>query len=193
MLTEVESGPSYTNVLPLAINAAGTPYVGTNGEKGYKTGWRINSSNAEKESAANCMTGYIPVNGGDVIRIKNITISTCNNGYFHWYDKNFALCYPAYYENYTDTGYDTKPDSDGIVTITAPMADSQTKYFRMTTGVISDSTIITINEEIAEGGGTTVGYAWASTGHAFVPADYEDRIVGLERQVATNRPYGKSD
>jgi hypothetical protein len=53
-------------------------------------------------------------------------------------------------------------------------------------GVTAD-TIITINEEITEGSGTTTGYAWASTGHAFVPADYEDRIVSLENQTAELR------
>ena len=30
-------------------------------------------------------------------------------------------------------------------------------------------------------------YAWASTGHAFVPADYEDRIVALEEDVNDNK------
>lgn len=43
--------------------------------------------------------------------------------------------------------------------------------------------IITINEPITYTiveGGTTVTYEWESTGHAFIPADYEDRIVALE-------------
>lgn len=30
-----------TNLLPLAVNADGTPFVGTNGEDGYKLGYRI--------------------------------------------------------------------------------------------------------------------------------------------------------
>lgn len=41
--------------------------------------------------------------------------------------------------------------------------------------------IVTINEEIAYSEGSTEqGYRWQSTGHAFVPADYEDRIIALE-------------
>lgn len=42
--------------------------------------------------------------------------------------------------------------------------------------------IVTVNEEIAYTQPTT-GYMWASTGHAFVPADYEDRIRALEQAV----------
>lgn len=182
MLTEVEAGPSYTNVLPLAINADGTPYVGTNGEKGYKTGWRLNSSAVEKESAGNCMTGLIPIKGGQTIRIKNVTISAQGNGYFHWLKEDFALDSPAYYENYDGDVYSTKPDANGLIRFNAP-SSSTLAYFRMTTGVISDATIITLDEEITEGGGTTTGYAWANTGRAFVPADYEDRIVDLENNV----------
>lgn len=39
--------------------------------------------------------------------------------------------------------------------------------------------IVTLNEEIAYNEGGEV-WGWANTGHAFVPADYEDRIVDLE-------------
>lgn len=41
--------------------------------------------------------------------------------------------------------------------------------------------IVSIGNPIVEGGTEIVEeYAWASTGHAFVPADYEPRIVALE-------------
>ena len=39
--------------------------------------------------------------------------------------------------------------------------------------------IISVGNPI-EYSGESEGYAWASTGHAFVPADYEDRIINLE-------------
>lgn len=41
----------------------------------------------------------------------------------------------------------------------------------------AENVIITINEEIVY---APTGYQWANTGHAFVPADYEDRILALE-------------
>lgn len=42
--------------------------------------------------------------------------------------------------------------------------------------------IITLDEEIAES--TETVYQWTNTGHAFVPADYEDRIISLEEETA---------
>lgn len=138
----------YTNLLPLAINSDGTPYVGTNGEKGYKVGWRVNSSNVEKESASNCMTGYIAVKAGQTIRVKNTQTKT-GNGYFHWYDSNFAVCRQAYFE-ITDASptYNTKPNADGIIEFNAPTESPALAYFRHSTGVISDESIYTVDEEI---------------------------------------------
>lgn len=192
MLTrkEVPTGPTYNNLLDDAINADGTPYVVTNSDGtttvGYKKGWRINSSVQEKESAGNCVTGYIPVRAGQTIRVKNITLSGTNNGYFHWYDNRFSVVVAAYYENYSGNGYNTKPDSNGLIQFNAP-GEASLYYFRMTTGVITDETIITADEKITEGGGGTEvveEWAWASTGRAFVPADYEDRIIDLESLTA---------
>jgi hypothetical protein len=48
-----------------------------------------------------------------------------------------------------------------------------------------DDIIVTVNEEIkySEASSETV-YKWQSTGHAFVPADYEDRIIEVEKETA---------
>ena len=45
-----------------------------------------------------------------------------------------------------------------------------------------ENIIITINEEIKYSQGAE-GYQWVDTGMAFVPADYEDRIISLERKT----------
>ena len=44
-----------------------------------------------------------------------------------------------------------------------------------------DSFIITLNEQITTE--TIVGYQWDNTGHAFIPTDYEDRIIDLEDSI----------
>lgn len=45
--------------------------------------------------------------------------------------------------------------------------------------------IVSIGNPIEEGGTEIITeYAWISTGHAFVPADYEDRIVAVENKTA---------
>lgn len=188
MLTEVETEekPNFTNVLPLAINSDGTPYVGPNGEKGYKPGWRMNSSFNEVESEINCRTGFISCKPGDVIRIKNST--PAGNGYYHWCTSAFKLDGSAYYDNYDgDDKYCTLPNADGIVMLTVPTDRSTVRYVVISTGVISADTIITLNEEITyTAASTTTGYQWASTGHEFVPADYEDRIIDVEEASAEN-------
>lgn len=51
--------------------------------------------------------------------------------------------------------------------------------------------IVSIGNPIEDGGTEVVDeYAWASTGHAFVPADYEDRIIALENDVAELKESG---
>ena len=42
-----------------------------------------------------------------------------------------------------------------------------------------ENLVLTLGEPIEEG----ITYKWADTGHAFVPADYEDRILELETEV----------
>lgn len=185
ILTEVEAEPSYTNVLPLAINADGTPYVGTNGEKGYKAGWRLNSSAVEKETEDRCCTGFIAAKPSDTIRIKNMYHPTDNNmnGYLIIYSNEFVKIASGY----EGTAFQFVNGACEFVVNNATMNSgtvADMAYFRISTGIIDGKSIVTINEAITEGGGTTTGYAWANTGRAFVPADYEDRIVDLENNVA---------
>lgn len=47
-----------------------------------------------------------------------------------------------------------------------------------------DNIIVTVNEEIVEHE-IVKEYQWTNTGHAFVPADYEGRILDLEDDVST--------
>lgn len=54
-------------------------------------------------------------------------------------------------------------------------ADEITHIRMCGTMLDGETVIVTVDEEITEGGGSG-GYAWQSTGHAFVPADYEEEI-----------------
>ena len=137
--------PAYTNVLPLAINADGTPYVGTNGEKGYKTGYRLNSSGNEAAQANCCVTGFIKAKQGDILRIKNFTTAVSGYNYLHFYKSDFTK-YGTPLNSWADY------ISDGIITIDLAEAGATatTEYIRISLGVIDDTTIITVNEEITE-------------------------------------------
>lgn len=181
--TEV-SGASYTNVLPSAINSDGTPYVGTNGEKGYKTGYRLNSSRVEKQAEGKCCTGFIPVKYNDTIRFKNIKTDNSNlNGYIHFYGSDFAANTGMAYEFENIWDNAIVPSAVKSLPHTTAASSNQnatdkTAYFRISTAVIDETSVITINEEIIEGS-TVVVEKWASTGHAFVPADYDAEIANL--------------
>lgn len=179
--TTTEDTLNFTNQLPLAINSDGSDYVGENGEDGYKTGYRISSSGTEKAATGYECTGFIPAVAGDTVRIKNISIVSDNNNYCmaYFFNGSFTKVSGAISMN-SDTTVE-----NGIYTFTVPSYDIG--YFRVTLMGVSADTIITVNEEITyTSGGTTIGYQWANTGHAFVPADYEDRILALEEQVAIN-------
>ena len=140
--------------------------------KGYQLGKRINSSGNVVDYSGDTLmgvTGFIPAKVGDVIDV---------TGY-------------GYNNNYTTyvAGYDSSNNCTGKLTITAstkfPITlDSATfgsnfNAIRVS-GNITDSTSI-INKST---GGTTSTYEWKSTGHKFVPADYEDRILALEQKIA---------
>lgn len=208
MLTEVESKPTYTNILPLAVNADGAPYVGLNGEKGYKTGWRLNSSKVEKEQVGMCCTGFMPITPSSTtratgtLRLKNVTPTGASGGYLYSFGSDKTLgtggsstvatvlnnSYDATTEVYTlQMGYDSSGNvfTDGSGTIAGFGMLGEAKYLRLSIGNINENTIITWDEEITESG-TSTDYAWASTGLAFVPADYEPRIIAVEERASSN-------
>lgn len=135
--TAVKTG--YTNLIPLSKDKDGNPY---NNGLGYKTGTRINSSSNEVAINGMCCTGFIPLTGkaGDVIRIKNVTYAGTASVYL--------ICYSA-----SHVGGQTFIQSDleaatvdGVTTITT--SKNGLYYMRLSCGVIDDTSIITVNEEI---------------------------------------------
>lgn len=146
---EVEGNTSeYTNVLPLAINSDGSEYVGDNGEDGYRVGYRVSSSGAEKELSTACCTGYIPCAAGDVIRVKNFTPEVNGYGTVYFYSSSFGVMAGTIYTQNGTGDQFVLPDENGMLTVTAP--DNTCVYFRLTASIIDDTTIITVNEEITD-------------------------------------------
>jgi hypothetical protein len=64
-----------------------------------------------------------------------------------------------------------------------PSADTITHIRMCGTMLSGETVIVTVDEEITEGG-STGGYKWVNTGHAFVPADYEAEILALQKNKA---------
>ena len=134
--TGAGNSSGYTNQLLNATDDNGSPY---NNGKGYKPDCRLNSSGVEKNDYTGvCCTGFIPCKAGDVIRFKNITVASSTvTAYIAKYDssKTFISISSAVNE-ITENSY--------------TVSGASTAYVRFSFGVISDDSIITVNEEIGE-------------------------------------------
>lgn len=189
------TGDAYTNQIKNAIDTDRTPY---NGGKGHKTGWRFNSSNEEMEEENSLITGYIPYTSGQVIRISGYITSDMPYGYFQTCKSDFSVYSGTQVQQNWGTeegfSYGEDPTAQGIYVLTIDPAkvenkylrdtlyDSNTAYIRVNISGYNESALkVTLDEEIA----VTTDYKWTNTGHAFVPADYEDRIIKVETDIAT--------
>ena len=162
--TEIEL--PYTNMIPNSINADGTQYVGTNGEDGYKTGYRLNSSGVETAATNIGVTGFIPVKKGDTIYVKDMKIVTKSEEtgidycYIALYNTSFtstASIKASSYVSGTSHSYiinSFTTDSSGYVTSFIIQDKYNEKlpggsgYMRISAYQLDDNAIITINEPI---------------------------------------------
>lgn len=161
----LDIGSGITNMIPLSIGSDKALY---NGGKGYKEGYRLNSSASETAQSGMCVTGFIPVNYGDTIRFANITmnpkqgVTGYNYIYVYLYDENFARITPGAYLTGNNNAFPAASenvafDSDGNVTMvkidksvfTSMEATTTIKYVRISAQSITDESIITVNEDIA--------------------------------------------
>lgn len=147
----------YRNWLPLSTDASGNPF---NGGKGYKFGYRLNSSGAET-AMSNCfVTGFIPIKNSDTLRIKPFAKGKLANfGYSGIY---IALYNSSYTKLSSTNGTALKTlgemdDSTGIYTVKASdiANNSNNAFVRVSTNLFDTSVeadgeklIVTVNEEI---------------------------------------------
>lgn len=173
-----------TNQIPRAENADGTEYVGTNGEDGYKTGCKINSSGAEAAASTHKVTGFMKAKFGDMLRFSGIGCTNASATRIAFYDASHNWLNGLT----TDRAY--AAISAGIYTINEDLSSyaamksiEDMAYVRLSVETLDGSSKMTVNEPLE--GSETTKEGWYSTGHAFVPADYEDRIVDLEKRATS--------
>lgn len=176
---KVDKGFPFTNAMTLAVDAAGAPFVGDAGEIGYKSGYRLTSKNLEKQEEGMCYTGFIPVSNGDIIRIKNFSAKSPVGGYVYLYAEDRETITKRYY-----TSEILINPVDDVYTLT--VSEEETAYMRISTGMMNETTILTVNEEIIEERIIEEEYCWVSTGRSFITSEYEDRILSLEAQTKEN-------
>lgn len=145
---------TYTNVLKTAVDSDGSLF---NGGTGFKENFYLDSSSVETASTNYDVTGFIPVQIGDVVRFKNVQVCKLVDSntkcQIHYFDADFArLGNSLYLKSPSDLSeaWNVVADEAGtdIVQFTWPAALSNAKYFRMTCGTLTAASVITINEEI---------------------------------------------
>lgn len=152
----------YTNVISESIDTNGDIYNGI----GYKLGTRLNSQGTETASNNAGVTGFIPVEIGDVVRLKNFSLIgasgvTHSTDYIGFYDSSFSklLCQYSNSAIYTDeTNYPLtyiNPILDAnnkITQFTVPQfaqdVGENVVYMRISSQNFVETAIITLNEEI---------------------------------------------
>lgn len=204
VMKATSGGADYTNLVPTSIDTDGTIYNGM----GYKDGVRIGSdglisSEAQENSVTTGLIQFTykyPL----IFRMKGAEWLDARTNYgghymFGVYTSSKELVATIKTQSWTDyqssmivsydsntgiTKFDFTP-SENNTSASVAKAVKNGGYIRLTAYGKGEDLIITVNEEIEESE-TTIGYAWTNTGHAFIPADYEDRIIVLESQVADN-------
>ncbi len=149
------SAPSYTNVLPSAIDTDGSIYNGV----GWKKGYRLGSDGAPSVQNDSYLTGFIPIKFGDVVHLKNVkwqngvtTGLNSGNQRISFYDANKAHLGQA---NAIGLGgmLSGVKDANNIwtqftVKNWSGVDVGSAAYFRLNCAEISGDSIITVNEEI---------------------------------------------
>lgn len=149
------SAPSYTNLLPSAIDTDGSVYNGVGWEKGY----RLGSDGAPSGQNDSYLTGFIPVKMGDVVHLKNVkwqngvtTGLSSSNQRVSFYDANKAHLVQTNAVGLGGTLLGVKDDNNIWTQFTVRSFSGVTldnaAYFRLNCAEISGDSIITVNEEI---------------------------------------------
>lgn len=169
--------PAYTNKVLTSTNSNGNVYNST----GYKEDYRLNSSGTETEMEGAVCSGFISMTKGDVIYILSDASNASNTAhYFDTYNSSFTKISA---NGGANIGTWSTLNGRYLWTIDTSVLSVTPAYFRCSTCSSGADFIVSVNEPL-DGKETTVEtYAWTNTGHAFVPADYENRIINLEEDV----------
>lgn len=115
-------------------------------------------------------TNMIPVTPGDQFEYKGMGASQAIS--VAWFNSSQTQISTAqHHNNWNST----------TVTLTAPAGAAYARFFSFKQITTTSSVTLSVTWITCQAAGTK--YGWASTGHAFVPADYENRILALESNI----------
>lgn len=210
----VEGGTvaNFTNQIPVSTDTDGSVY----NNDGYAENMYLSNGVPASRSGIDC-SGFIPIgcgssssaSGEQVVRMSGVTAGNDAQFRIAFYDANKNYLNTMLYGNTLDTNtwnvpipYET--DASGnyayidFTAITAHWRDATSTgtvaYIRICCPNIDGNSVLTVNEEITYTAVEDVIInEWTNTGHAFIPADYEDRIIALEQsKPLKSRHEGKT-
>ena len=137
---------------------------------GYWYGDEWNPTGTFKSNSSCCAkrTNLIPVTPGDQISYRGKGSAIVDS--VVWLDANQTYLSEEYYT------------ASSAVTVTAPENAAYVWFGSFDYVASTDNVMLEVAWVLCQA--STSGYQWTNTGHAFVPADYEDRIIDLEEQTA---------
>ena len=144
---------TYTNQIPISTDVSGNPF---NGGQGWKTGARLSASSGGETAATDYeCTGYIPVSKGDILRIKNIDMTSENSTNIIFYDgsKTPIACNGANYGTSLAIFFGTA-DANNVYkgtitgTISGWTAPDNVAFIRIGSKSITADSVLTVNQEI---------------------------------------------
>ena len=153
----VEAVVEIINQIPISTDENGNLFVGTNGEKGYKTGYRLKTSTGnEVEEEGYEVTGFIPAKLNDVISIKNVDLtdeSATNIIVFNSEKQQISGGTTTYGTTLYNLFVTKGTEENGVYTSKLNNSIhnsfcSDMAYIRIGSKSITDESIITINQEI---------------------------------------------
>jgi hypothetical protein len=210
--TEGSVTPNFKNQIPISTDTDGKIYDGDGFAENMYLSSGVPTSRSGIDCSGFIPIGCgssSTASGEQVVRMSGITAGNNTNFRIAFYDIDKNYLGMQIYGNSFDSNtikdgetlkvpYETDESGNytlvDFTTITGFMKEKSevsnyygvTAYIRICCPNIDGNSILTVNEEIAY---TTVEagtvYEWINTGHAFVPADYEDRIISLETDLAT--------
>lgn len=182
----------YTNALEKAEKADSTDVYGTNG---YQYGIRLSSSGGERTPASTYITGFIPCTIANTLYFKNCQIKVAGGAEQTYqeigcYDSNKQWVGTRAVDMAAQmNGKDYSVDGNYLTRYNCTDLNwggkNPVAYVRITGNYIAEGSIISVDNPIEE---TVVegGYQWADTMHDFVPGNYDEDIVYLNKLLLTH-------
>lgn len=154
------------NLVPFSTISGGTAIYN---EVGYKEGYRLSSSGAEKTQTNSVVTGFIPATQKDIIRMSGVSWTpTVSKGYSYiaFYDANYTLLAtineftsgttngvsnmnPGTVLKSSKTAHTIAADENGVYTFNLSYQDGASfSYIRISAEGIGSDLVVTKNEEI---------------------------------------------